>query len=189
MTSDWHLGHKGISQRFRTNFKTDAEHDEAMLDMYLSTVTKRDIVWFLGDIAFDEVSLARVRALPGIKNLVLGNHDTDQFSKKLDIAQIVLAFDNVHGLYSYKHAWLSHAPIHPDELRGKINVHGHTHNYVLPDNRYFNVCPEVNDYKLVKFQYILAKAQQKPKEKCSGCMTLCEGCKSGKENNSSSNTK
>ena len=52
------------------------------------------------------------------------------------------------GLEKYKGAWLSHAPIHPAELRGKINIHGHVHYAnVLDetgklDNRYFNVSLE-----------------------------------------------
>ena len=33
----------------------------------------------------------------------------------------VVAYLKEHGM------WLSHAPIHPDELRGKPSVHGHCH--------------------------------------------------------------
>ena len=55
------------------------------------------------------------------------------------------------GLYKYKEFWLSHAPIHPCELRGKRNIHGHVHqNHVMDehhkrDNRYINVCVENTD--------------------------------------------
>lgn len=57
-------------------------------------------------------------------------------------------FNKVCGFEKYKKSWLSHAPIHPAELRGKINIHGHVHDATitdengLPDLRYFNVSLE-----------------------------------------------
>jgi calcineurin-like phosphoesterase family protein len=99
--------------------------------------------------------------LVGDKRIILGNHDTD---RKVPIEQFVLAFDQVHGLVSYKDAWLSHPPIHPVELRGKFNIHGHVHQHSVPDPRYFNACPEVNDYKPVLYQEIIARLRGKEKE-------------------------
>ena len=154
MTSDWHFGHTGV-ERFRTEFGNVNEMEGLLLENYLSTVNKRDIVWMLGDMAFDSDSLNLIKQLPGIKNLVMGNHDTDKIRSKDDLsAQMFLTYDNIHSLVSYKGFWLSHAPIHPIELRGKNNIHGHVHSYSLEDERYINVCPEVSDYKLVKFQDI-----------------------------------
>lgn len=48
-------------------------------------------------------------------------------------------------MVKYKNLWLTHAPIHPDELRGKKNVHGHCHGHILNDKRYINVCVEHAD--------------------------------------------
>jgi calcineurin-like phosphoesterase family protein len=37
-------------------------------------------------------------------------------------------FEDVRGFLRYKQMWLSHCPIHPQELyRCKLNVHGHIH--------------------------------------------------------------
>jgi calcineurin-like phosphoesterase family protein len=58
---------------------------------------------------------------------------------------------------SYKSFWLSHCPIHPQELRNrKANIHGHLHGSVLNDPRYFDVCPEKHNYQMVDYEEIKA---------------------------------
>tara|TARA_R110000765_G_scaffold367491_2_gene457637 strand:- start:742 stop:972 length:231 start_codon:yes stop_codon:yes gene_type:complete len=65
--------------------------------------------------------------------------------------------DNIHGLVKYKGIWLSHAPIHESELRGKFNVYGHSHTASIDDDRYLCVSCEQVDYKPVNFQAIKEK--------------------------------
>jgi calcineurin-like phosphoesterase family protein len=37
-------------------------------------------------------------------------------------------FTEIHGFLRYKNVWLSHVPIHPQEMyRCEANVHGHIH--------------------------------------------------------------
>jgi calcineurin-like phosphoesterase family protein len=67
---------------------------------------------------------------------VLGNHDI------FPISEYQKYFTKIHGLTKYKGFWLSHAPIHSEELRGKINIHGHVHNKIIVDPRYRSVCVE-----------------------------------------------
>lgn len=153
VTSDWHLHHWNCTN-WRAGFKDHQDMVDTLVNNYTKAVSKRDIVWFLGDICFDNSACDIIQALPGDKRLVLGNHDTD---RKCDIEQLVLAFDQVHSLVSYKRAWLSHAPIHPAELRGKINIHGHVHDHTLPDPRYINVCVEATGYTPLLYQDILKK--------------------------------
>lgn len=132
--SDLHFGHKNI-HKFRVGFSSEEEHAEYVIDNWNSVVTKRDTVWVLGDACFDIDYLDRFRRMKGNKNLVLGNHDVD--------AKFFLPyFGKVCGFAKYRNAWLSHAPIHTEELRGKINVHGHTHFNNIQDKRYFNACCE-----------------------------------------------
>lgn len=151
ITSDWHLGHKNVI-KFRKQFGTSDEHDGLILENYLSTVGKRDIVWFLGDMCFDLESIQLIQKLPGDKRIILGNHDIE---RGVPIEQYVLTFDQVWGLHQYKNSWLSHAPIHPDELRGKVNIHGHVHEYSIKDPMYFNACLENTEYKPMKYQDII----------------------------------
>jgi calcineurin-like phosphoesterase family protein len=60
----------------------------------------------------------------------------------------------VAGIIKYKGFWLSHAPIHPEELRGKPNIHGHVHTNTLNDSRYFNASLENIGYKPVSIEEV-----------------------------------
>jgi calcineurin-like phosphoesterase family protein len=136
--SDLHLGHKRIGE-FRSPFiSSEKENRERILTEWNTYVTKRDIVYVLGDFCFDieifDTLNKELVKTPRI--LIRGNHDRFQTTKYLQF------FDEVEGLVKYKGMWLSHSPIHPDELRGKPNVHGHVHFNTLEDKRYFNCCPE-----------------------------------------------
>lgn len=138
--SDLHLGHKNII-KYRPEFASIEEHDQAICDNWNSIVTKRDVVYVLGDSAFTMGGLSMIGELNGTKLLVRGNHEG-----KLRTLDLLRVFDEVYGLVKYKEFWLSHAPIHPAELRGKVNIHGHVHRKTLPDSRYVNVSCEAVDY-------------------------------------------
>lgn len=151
--SDLHLGHKNIC-KFRTGFTSVEEHTALIKENYHKRVTKRDTVYFLGDVAFDEESLVDVKTWVGAKKiLIAGNHDLDHHTMK----QLVEVYDEVYSLRKYKEFWLSHAPIHPDELRGKINIHGHTHYHNIDDARYVNVSMEQINYTPIELHEIRRK--------------------------------
>ncbi|MBL4940500.1 MAG: hypothetical protein JKY81_02410 [Colwellia sp.] len=141
-TSDWHFGHKNINKfrcknkGFFRDFEDEADHCAWLIEEVLLKVRKRDTIYMLGDMAFNEDALRVIGSLPGRKVLIKGNHDV----KKSDYYSKV--YDLVYGIHRYKHLWLTHAPIHPSELRGKFNFHGHTHFNVIPDHDYFNCCVE-----------------------------------------------
>ncbi len=151
-TSDWHLGHKNIC-KYREKFNTPEENDQHFINEFNKIVKKRDTVYFLGDIAFTEESLEKLKGLNHChkKVLYLGNHDYLPTEKYLEV------FDEIYSFRSWKSFWLSHCPIHPQELRNrKGNIHGHLHASILedPDRRYFDVSPEKNDYSLVDYEII-----------------------------------
>ena len=155
-TSDWHFGHKAIL-KYR-DFETIEEHDETFLRNYKKTVTKRDRVFFLGDIAFTKEGLDKLKPLIGYKILYLGNHDTLKVQEYLEV------FDEIHALRSYKNFWITHCPIHPQELRNRKGcIHGHLHASVLDDDRYFDVCPEKHNFELVEFDTIKEYFKRKQK--------------------------
>lgn len=161
MLSDLHWGHKNII-KYRREFETPQQHDEYILDNILSTVTKRDTLWLLGDICFDYSGLEKILKVGRLVNslhLILGNHDTDSTRRQSLIKTLMSCSDvsSVHSLYKYKHTWLSHAPIHPDELRGKYNIHGHTHGHLIDDPRYANVCCEHVGYTPINYQEVLGR--------------------------------
>lgn len=134
--SDLHFGHKNI-ERFRKHITSEADNRHKIKDDWLRVVTKRDHVYVLGDACFTMDTLKDLAELPGeAKYLVRGNHD------QLNTAAYLKVFKEVYGLFKYREFWLSHAPIHPDELRGRVNLHGHVHYNSIPDKRYFNCCVE-----------------------------------------------
>lgn len=149
-TSDWHLDHKNIP-KYREEFKTTEENNIHFINEFNRIVKKNDIVFFLGDIAFEESSLELLKKLRHCRKkiLFLGNHDYVSTDKLLEV------FDEVRGFMSYKNFWISHCPIHPQELRNRRgNIHGHLHTQVLDDGRYFDVSPDKNNMSLVDFEII-----------------------------------
>lgn len=145
--ADLHLGHRNIATH-RKDFKSQIEHEEYMLDMVSEYVSKRSIIYLLGDICFTVDAIHELAKLNtnGNMRIILGNHDTERTT----ITDWVNAgFDKIHGMMKYKEFWLSHPPIHDSELRGKFNIYGHTHYAYVDDPRYRCVSMEQVDYKLI----------------------------------------
>lgn len=135
--SDLHIGHKNIHnlRNLSHTFQDEEHHRQVLRERWNKEVSKRDLVWILGDVCFKEELLPFLGTLNGNKKIILGNHDVN--------GSLFTPYASwVGGLARYKGYWLSHAPLHPSELRGKNNIHGHVHYATLYDNRYFNVCPE-----------------------------------------------
>lgn len=137
--SDLHLGHENI-MKFSSEHRAGSditEHDAWIVERWNSVVRPKDVVYLLGDVAFTPTGLTSIARLNGRIKLLRGNHDefsTAIYSELFD--------DLLPGLFKYKEFWLSHCPIHPAELRGRRNIHGHVHHKSIPDDRYINVCVE-----------------------------------------------
>lgn len=148
MISDLHMGHKnilGFSGDLRGGGNID-EHDTWLINQWNSVIKKRDTVFVLGDVAMSKAALCRCKQLNGSKKLLMGNHDDFPISDYIYLGDFEVIGQ---GLHRYRKTWLSHAPIHPDELRGKINIHGHVHYKSIKlngrdDPRYKNVCVEMS---------------------------------------------
>lgn len=134
--ADTHFGHGAIC-KYRPQFSCPEEHDEFIISNWNSVVTKaRQHVWCLGDMCFKNKYYAfdtLLSRLNGTIHVVPGNHCYLPAYKNLIKERALVA------RYGF---WLSHAPIHPAELRGRCNVHGHVHYATLNDKRYFNVSCE-----------------------------------------------
>lgn len=76
--SDLHLGHKQIAEfsgPWRGGVKTMEEHEHWLIEQWNQVVSKRDVVFVLGDVCFDKEKLPLLRKLKGTKHLLIGNHD------------------------------------------------------------------------------------------------------------------
>jgi len=134
-TSDLHLGHDLAAEK--RGFLSIDEHDDYIIETLKSQCTKNTVLWILGDVVMRGGEIRRLAEIPGRKKLVIGNHD------ELPTLEYLLYFESIHGITKYKGMWLSHCPIHPQEMyRCSLNVHGHIHkntNSPLLDKPYFNV--------------------------------------------------
>jgi calcineurin-like phosphoesterase family protein len=139
--SDTHFGHRNIHLMGGRPINGPIDNEYWITECWQQLVsakispTKQDIVYCLGDMAWNEDGLRVIAGLNGRKILISGNHD---HSSPLQYE----VYAAIHGIIKYKGFWLSHAPIHEQELRGKPNAHGHVHNCTVPDPRYYNLCPE-----------------------------------------------
>jgi len=118
--SDPHLGHdKGA--RFR-GYDHTGEHDWDVVQSFAKVMTKRDVLYVLGDVAFNQKCMGLLAEIKGKMILVRGNHD------EFPDAEYRKYFSEIHGFLKYKKFWLSHCPIHPQEMyRTRGNIHGHIH--------------------------------------------------------------
>lgn len=148
--SDMHFGHKNIIKygRVMPDGSVPASLEdcfEEQLRCYNLVVKPKDVVYLLGDIWFGEEALRHYAPrMNGRKKLILGNHDYCPIPMYLEYCEAVGGLWSSYEGKALKGLWASHAPIHPAELRGKFNVHGHDHHadkYFGPE--YINVNTDV----------------------------------------------
>ena len=152
--SDLHLGHADSVWYFDRPF-IDPEHmDQSLHRAWTRTVDPGDTIICLGDVALPELwgrQLRRLRAAPGRKILVFGNHDVNRLGR-LNVE----GFEEVHATLFVDgdppllmtHMPLRHVP------NGCVNVHGHTHNAPLTRTRHVNVSVEQIRYRPVELEKI-----------------------------------
>lgn len=151
--SDTHFGHRNIC-KYRPKFNNPNEHDEFIINNWNQIIKKKKIqVWVLGDMCiknnkYDMDNI--ISRLNGTINVITGNHCYLPYYNHPNIKLRP-------GIIKKYGFWLSHAPIHPNELRGFKNIHGHVHDKTLKDKRYFNCCVEQINYKPISIEEIKQK--------------------------------
>lgn len=154
--SDTHFNHGSVIRYYNRPFKNSKEMDEAMIDLWNSTVAKDDIVFHLGDFAFGlrrDKYKELVNKLNG--RIVLIQSRSDQ----LEVEELKsMGFEEVYGyehaqkgMIVYNQAILTHKPLDENLIhKGFINIHGHIHNKDVgryKSDKYLNVSTEAIGYK------------------------------------------
>lgn len=150
--SDTHFAHTNIL-RYRTNFSSIEEHDNTITENILSICGKRDSLYILGDVVIYNNGLYYLEKIAKnveFLHICLGNHDHERKNSPT-LEDYMKLCKSVFGMKKYKSSWLTHAPLHPEELRGKINIHGHVHSNSVEDDRYVNVSCENVGFKPINF--------------------------------------
>lgn len=146
--TDAHLFHEFVAET--RGFASSAEHDAALEDGIRSTLTKRDTMWWGGDMTaggrIDDM-LKWVASLPGTHHLVAGNHcpvHPMHLTAPAKQRRYLEAFASVQSVarrrLGGRRVLLSHFPVegdHTDESRydawrprpfSGVLLHGHTHS-------------------------------------------------------------
>lgn len=158
--SDTHLFHAnmlkfvdGKGHRIRKQFQNLEDMHETIIKNWNEVVKPQDYVYHLGDVTFQYHSSFNnvMSRLNGQKRLHIGNHD------KIWNPNLMRWFDKAmlwHGFKEHNFT-TSHFPLRLDGLRdGKFCVHGHTHDHVMDDPHYINVCVEQTGYRPVHLDEI-----------------------------------
>lgn len=139
VVADTHFGYDRIAQE--RGWDSAASFEKDFVSGYLSAVQEHQVVWFLGDIFGGNKPSDLLVDLPGTKHLILGNHDTfthDQYLAAGFSSVRAMAFSARTGVV------LTHYPVHPHYFSHRqerwINLHGHLHTEIIPDQRYRNCC-------------------------------------------------
>ena len=160
-TSDLHFGHEKLCLGLRG--MTASESDSLIIQNWNNTISKRDVVYVLGDITMEKPKLVQeyLSKLNGEIIVVAGNHDTRACCQVLRGMGI-----DVVGNVRYKGFILSHVPLHYTEVKHtRGNLHGHIHlkgniegfgnyNPKKLSYKYFNVNCEFHNYCPVLFEDI-----------------------------------
>jgi len=156
--SDYHFSHAVVA-KYR-GFDDPFEMNDHIVKEHNKIVHKRDLTIICGDITMETNKwYFYLDQMNGRKWVILGNHD-----RAKDVPELLKYVDKVAGIIKYKGIFVTHCPIHPQELEYRVNhnIHGHLHEYNVtkeilpktrdtkmgtPDKRYKNVCCEQVDYK------------------------------------------
>lgn len=159
--SDTHFGHGNICKFTRQDgsylrpWRDVDEMDKELIRRWNSVVSPGDTVYHLGDVVINRKALSILHHLNGRKILYKGNHDIFKLSDYTPYFEDIRSY-RVIKTPSGKKCILSHIPIRFDEDdRFSLNIHGHLHHNVIPDDRYINVSVECIDYTPVELQLLL----------------------------------
>lgn len=167
-TSDHHFFHSNIlkftdsqGNLVRPGFEDVHHMNEHMIQKWNEKISQDDKVYHLGDVIMKTSRESFEKIIPRLNGrivLIKGNHDLAKLSIYSDFFRDVRS--EIHLKSSDKRHMIvfSHRPIYLAEPhffnKSIFNVHGHTHHYRLPDNRYINVCVECTNYDPIEFDEI-----------------------------------
>ena len=133
--ADTHFNHERIISICKRPFSDVEEMNKKLIENWNNTVNDDDTVWILGDYfyfpnpitCFAPLAICRdiTNKLNGIKNLIIGNHDTQdtEYYKSCGFN-----FISPYPIILNNFYILSHEPLQLTETTPYFNVYGHVHN-------------------------------------------------------------
>lgn len=129
--ADTHFNHDKIIDFCDRPYKNVLEMNKTIINNWNKTVKSDDVVYHLGDFAFDNIeTITKFRSLLNGKIfLVMGNHDRYSVKRYYDAG-----FDRVYDkpiLICNQDVILSHEPVFITNSMPFCNIFGHVHNNVI----------------------------------------------------------
>ena len=155
--SDLHLDDDSVILTGQRPYRSTTAMNRALLAAWRATVKDQDTILCLGDIAHfwnDPRHSGDLRACPGRRILVMGNHDVGQ-TEELDRA----GFTKRHWalmLDTDPAAALTHAPLKRRPIPA-VNIHGHLHGADDVSSRHANVSVERTGYRPLRLSDVLRR--------------------------------
>ena len=128
--SDTHFGHNNVA-KWR-GFNSSEEHDALIIENWNKIITKKDVVYVLGDITMEKGNYEVLKELKGVINVVLGNHDKVIRNSR----EIQSEFESVQEYkvvrFNKEKFILCHFPFRQwDSMHhGSIHLYGHCHGNI-----------------------------------------------------------
>lgn len=154
-TSDTHFGHQGMLVFGGRKFKDTSEMDELLIKRWNEVVGSSDIVYHLGDFAFQLDNAERVNGifhrLNGRKFLVIGNHDVRKDGTLHPTIAALAWEDQPQQMMEVKdegnRVILCHYSLRvwPASHRGSYHFYGHSHGNLPPHGLSRDVGVDVAD--------------------------------------------
>lgn len=159
--SDTHFGHENIIKYCNRPFANAKEMDEVLIENWNKVVKDEDIVYHLGDVYFAQ-GHTNLSKLKGRKRLILGNHDIGKDQRLFDTFQKIM----VWRMFPEVGLLLTHVPVYSGNYEiasraGMVNVHGHIHDKLIDDPKYYNVSVEHTNYAPVNIEDIIANVEKR----------------------------
>ena len=134
-TADTHFYHEGVIAFDKRPFDNIEEMNEALIANWNNVVTKRDIVYHLGDICWHPSKTKGIlERLNGQTHLIKGNHDRPNkevqgmFASVSDIKRIKIDKTRIYLCHYALRTW-------PGNDKGIWNLHGHSHGNLKTENK------------------------------------------------------
>ena len=122
LVSDTHFNH----QKIATYCDRPENFTELIVKRWTEQVRPEDLIIHLGDVAIGKKGEceAILKALPGRKVLIRGNHDRQWSNTRWMQAGFDFACDSM----LFRNCWLTHEPANALPTGASLNLHGHLHN-------------------------------------------------------------
>ncbi len=157
-TSDLHLDHANIIKYCKRPFLDVNDMNSTLIRNWNNTVSNKDTVYFLGDLAFGRSSMPIdywLKKLNGKTIFILGNHDK---SSRIQF------YDNLIFEHERMKFFLTHRPESVPKDWDDWAICGHHHNhyplehpFINKETKKINVSVELTEYKPVSIDEIMYK--------------------------------